>query len=478
MAELRRRRDAVTAGDLVELRLDTVREPDVRGALEGRRHAVIVTCRAQWEGGSFAGTEEERQRILQEALDLGAEFVDVEFKAGFASRLAATSAGRVIVSAHDFAGLPADLTSLAHAMRGTGAGVVKIAARTARLADNIPLLELSRDEILRNGRFVLIGMGPAGLVTRVLAARFGSAWTYAGHVSDVGQVTAETLVNAFRFRTLSRATELYGLTGSPISHSVSPAMHNAAIAAAGLDAVYLPLPAEDADDFMRFARAFDLRGASVTIPFKVALCERLDEVDPAASGIGTINTIRQSGGRWAGMNSDVPGFLQPLIERQVPLAGLRASILGAGGSARAAALALVSTGAIVTIHARDRAKAEAVAQLAGASAGAYPAPRGSWDLLVNCTPLGMHPRIGDTPMPADNLTGGLVYDLIYNPQETRLLKDAAAAGCATIGGLDMLVAQAVEQFQWWTGRRPSAASMRDAALARLSEFSTDENHVV
>jgi shikimate dehydrogenase len=271
---------------------------------------------------------------------------------------------------------------------------------------------------------------------------------------------------------------VYGLVGCPVGHSVSPAMHNAAFAAAGLDAVYLPLPAADADDFVAFARAFALKGASVTIPYKVSLFDRVQDADETARTVGALNTIRMDGDRWRGRNTDVGGFLQPLRDRHVRLDGRRAAILGAGGSARAVAVALASQGAHVTVHARDAAKAEAVAALVSGSVGPFPPPAGSWDLLVNCTPLGMEPRVDQSPMPPSGLERGLVYDLIYNPATTRLLRDAATAGCDTIGGLDMLVGQAQEQFEWWTGTRPPAGVMRAAASRRLSEFNTDEDHLV
>jgi 3-dehydroquinate dehydratase/shikimate dehydrogenase len=160
------------------------------------------------------------------------------------------------------------------------------------------------------------------------------------------------------------------------------------------------------------------------------------------------------------------------------LEGCRVSILGAGGSARAVAVALASRGAVVRVHARDRARAHAVAGLASGQVGEWPPRSGEWDLLVNCTPVGMHPRVDETPVPAGALPGGVVYDLVYNPIETRLLREAAAGGCRTFGGLDMLVGQAQEQFEWWTGARPPGAVMRNAALARLAEFRTDDHHVV
>jgi shikimate dehydrogenase len=328
------------------------------------------------------------------------------------------------------------------------------------------------------GRLVLIAMGERGLVSRILPGRFRSAWTYAGGLSGVGQLTAASMLDLYRFRALGESTSLYGLVGCPIAHSVSPDMHNAAFGDARLDAVYLPLPAADVDDFVAFARAFRLQGASVTIPYKVALFERVDEVDAVARRIGAVNTIRLTDGRWVGANTDAVGFLQPLQDRHIRLQGIRAAVLGAGGAARAVAIALAPSGVEVTIHARDAAKAAPTATAVGASLGGWPPPRGSWDLLVNCTPIGMHPRIDETPLPAGDLTGRLVYDLIYNPMSTRLLREAASAGCQTIGGLDMLVAQAREQFQGWPGARPPAEVMRAAAERRLSEFNVHEDHVV
>ena len=475
-AELRRRRDAVMDGDLVELRLDTVSDPDVAGALADRRRPAIVTCRPAWEGGQFRGSEEERRRLLTEALALGAEYVDVEWRAHFDDLIAASVGRRIVLSTHDFDMMPIDLVARVHAMRSTGAEVVKLAVKTTRLTDCLPLLELASGGGNRSG-LVTIGMGEYGLATRILASRFGSMWTYAGSLTDVGQLTAEKLLDEYRFRTLSAATDVYGVVGRPVAHSVSPAMHNAAFRAAHLDAVYLPLPAVDADDFVAFARALGVKGASVTTPYKVALYDRVDEADAVARRIGAINTICIQQGRWIGANTDASAFLEPL-RRRGSLAGTRVAVLGAGGAARAVSIALASTGATVTIHARDLSRAEEVARLSSAQAGEWPPPAQSWDLLVNCTPLGMYPRLNETPLAVDELTGRTVYDLVYNPPVTRLLRHAATAGCQTIGGLEMLVAQAHEQFHWWTDVRPAHGVMREAALRRLAEFIRDEDHVI
>jgi len=475
-AELRQKRDAVADADLIELRLDTVSDPNAAGALAGRRRPVIVTCRPAWEGGSFKGSEEERKKILADAMSLGAEYVDVEWRARFDDLIAQAGGRRIVLSTHDYHGIPIDLTARVHAMRGTGAEVIKIAATLSSLSDAVPLLDLGAQSSRQSG-MVLIGMGPYGHATRILAGRFGSAWTYAGAIREIGQISAHELLKDFHFRSLTDSTEIYGVVGQSVAHSVSPAMHNAAFQAGRIDAVYLPLPATSAGDFQTFGRAIGLAGASVTIPFKVGLFDLVDEAYAVARRIGAINTIRVVDGRWLGGNTDASGFLGPLQER-VTLAGQRIAVLGAGGAARAVLVALGSGGCSVRLHARNRSQAEEVAVITSAEIGPWPPEPGSWDILVNCTPLGMYPKVDETPMPADQLTGKYVYDLVYNPATTRLLREAAAAGCQTIGGLEMLVAQAREQFQWWTGTRAPSGVMREAALKRLAEFGRDETYIV
>jgi 3-dehydroquinate dehydratase/shikimate dehydrogenase len=465
MSELRLQRDAASAAgaDLVELRLDFVADLDAAGALSGRKSPVVATCRAAWEGGAFTGSETERRRIYDCVLQHGAEFVDVEFSADFLGDLiSATNGKRIVVSTHDFEGVPLDLVDRLRAMRATGAEIVKLAVMAGSLSDNLCLLQLAPAP-----NTVLIGLGPAGVATRVLADRFNSCWSYAGDGHAPGQISVSRMLGEFRFEQLTERTAIYGVVGSPLSHSVSPAMHNAAFAAAGLDAVYLPLVAASADDFTMFAEALDVRGASITIPYKVDLFQRAGEVDSLSRQVGAVNTYRRNGVRWQARNTDVSGFLAPLKDR-LDLRGARASILGTGGAARAVAVALGMAGSTVTIYGRSRAKAEAIAALVGGNAAMFPIPPSTWDLLVNATPLGMYPDIDITPFEGNVFDGRIVYDLVYNPLETRLLNEAARAGCETIGGLEMLVAQAEEQFEWWTGQRPPAGLMRDAALRGLA----------
>ena len=463
--ELRARRDAVEGADLVELRLDHVRDPDVDGALAGRRRPVVVTCRPAWEGGRFQGSEEERRLLLARALERGAEYVDLEWRAGFDDLLRARRGRGIVLSTHDFEGVPGDMEDRHRAMCATGAEVVKMAVRAASLCDVVRLLDLPRPDAGQSR--VLVAMGPAGLASRLLPDRFGSCWTYAGDGVAPGQIGLARMLQEFRVRHVTAGTEVYGLLGAPLGHSLSPAMHNAGFGAIGRDAVYVPLEATDVEDFWTLAARLDLRGASVTAPFKERVVAGLAGRDPLVEQVGAANTLRACDGGWRGLNTDVPGFLQPL-EGRLALAGCRAAVLGAGGVARGVAVALAGRGARVTVCARNLRKAAGVARIAGAAAAGLPPRRGSWDLLVNTTPVGTYPDAGATPLPGGPFDGRLVYDLVYNPRETRLLAEARAAGCETIGGLPMLVAQACRQFEWWTGSTAPADVFRQAAERRLA----------
>ena len=359
----RRRNEAFRDGaDLVEVRLDTVRDPDAAAVLADRPGPVIVTCRPRWEGGAFSGSEDERRRLLRDAVKLGAEYVDVEWSAGFNDIVRARGGRGVILSTHDFEGVPADLRDRVRAMRGVGAEVLKIATMAKRLGDVVPLLSLA--SISSDAPLVVIAMGAPGIVTRICAARFGSIWTYAGDGVAPGQISLDRLLREFRFRSIGPNAELYGIVGRPIGHSLSPVMHNAAFGAIGRDAIYLPFAADDAGDFLEFAEALNVRGASITAPFKRDLFERVSSVDALSQRVGAINTLRRDREGWSGTNTDVPGFLAPLAMRG-ELQGARVVVLGAGGAARAVVVALTELTRRITVCARNVEAAEQVAALVG-----------------------------------------------------------------------------------------------------------------
>ncbi|HSK62432.1 MAG TPA: type I 3-dehydroquinate dehydratase, partial [Pyrinomonadaceae bacterium] len=310
---------------------------------------------------------------------------------------------------------------------------------------------------------IAIAMGNAGIATRILGPSRGAYLTYgsleAESATAPGQVNAHQLRSVYHVDDIDDHTMICGLVGLPVMHSVSPHMHNAAFAAAGVNGVYLPLEVRDIDAFVKRMVhpktreiEWNLRGLSVTAPHKSSVIELLDWVDAEAREIGAVNTVVVKDHGLYGYNTDVYGFIEPLRERVGPLADARVAVIGAGGASRAAVWALRRDGASVTVFARDPRKGE---PLAGASFAGY-------DVVINATP--------QSPATTDQLVGaGLVYDLIYNPMETEFLLQGRAAGCDTLGGLPMLAAQARRQFELWTGTTPCAKLMYDSAAAALRQ---------
>jgi 3-dehydroquinate dehydratase/shikimate dehydrogenase len=464
MAELRAARDRVTDADLVELRLDGVRDLDVAGAVAGRTRPVVVTCRPTWEGGRFDGGEDDRLRLLGEAIRLGVEYVDVEWRA---DRRALPKSDRtaVVLSHHDLDDVPRDLADRVRAMRAEHDGLLKIAVTAQCLADCVTL----RDAVRGDEACVRIAMGPAGQLTRVWPAWVGSCWTYGGSAAP-GQMAVGDLARTFRVRDTTPATTCYGIIGKPLGHSASPAMLNAAFAEAGLDAVYVPLETADARDVLAVADAIGLHGASVTAPLKTALAE-MDTLNIAGDlprRLGAVNTIRRGPRGWEAENFDVAGFLGPLGGWLAHAREPRAVVMGAGGAARSVVWALKSQGVQVAIAARQNSHAGLLAEQLQVGTVPWP-PQPGWDLLVNCTPVGTWPAVHESPIDQALVKGRLVYDLVYNPAETTLLRWAREAGAETIGGLDMLIHQACLQFLWWTGREAPAGVIARAARAFVND---------
>jgi shikimate dehydrogenase len=279
---------------------------------------------------------------------------------------------------------------------------------------------------------------------------------------------------------LTAKTQLIGLIGWPIVHSVSPAMHNAAAAALGLDWAYVPLPVrpEGLPLALGGLAALGLRGVNVTVPHKAAVLPYLDAVYPVAQTIGAVNTIVVGDGRLTGFNTDWSGFLADLDDHGLALGGRECVVLGAGGSARAVVYALATAGGRVTVLARRPEQAtqliaELSAALPGATLAIGPLPAAAeivggfyHPVIVNTTPLGMAGANANlspwpaAPLPAD----AFVYDLVYNPPLTPLLQQAQADGCRFANGLGMLINQAAEAFELWTNHRPDRDVMRRAVV--------------
>jgi 3-dehydroquinate dehydratase/shikimate dehydrogenase len=410
--------------------------------------------------------------MLIEASSLGADWIDVEDSAFWRGVLATVDKRRVILSHHDFQQTPPSLQSLLDEMRSADAGVIKIATTAQRLSDNLAIARVLKCAASTGIDLCALAMGPHGIPSRILGPLWGSWATFAslpgGEATAGGQLPADELGDLYRIRSINPRTQIFAVVGKPLEHSLSPRLHNAVFAAEGRDAVYIPLEAEDIDDFTRFCEAVPIQGASVTIPFKEKVHGLASSLSVEADQTGAVNTLLRKQGGWHGENSDVDGFLRPLRKR-TNVGRLRAVVLGAGGAARAVVFGLTSHGASVCVVDIDPEKARNLA----VRFGAEHAPLGqvktmSWDLLVNATPVGMYPRVEDSPVPAEWLAGEWVYDLVYNPRDTKLLKDAAHRGCKTIRGMEMFLAQAVKQQQLWFRAQPPERVMQTVLDESLS----------
>ena len=466
---------AVEWADFIELRLDCLDSTpeDVTELLQGLTRPVILTFRPSEQGGHRDLSREERETFWKSAPRGETVWWDVEGDLDLSPDWS-----RVIVSHHDFSRVPSDLQQIYERLASTPAHVVKIAVQAHDLVDCIPVFQLL-DRARREAREVIaIAMGNAGIATRILGPSRGSFLTY-GALDDEsatapGQVNAPKLRSLYHIDNINNETMICGLIGLPVMHSVSPHIHNAAFASEGINGVYLPFEVKDVDSF--FKRMVDprtteldwnLRGLSVTAPHKQTVMEHLDWIEPNAKEIGAVNTVVIEENRLLGYNTDAAGLIHPLLTRFGPLAGKQVAILGAGGAARAAIWALQREKARVTLFARNVNKAQTLAGLFNLSCESLSsAIFAGYDLVINTTPLGSGEHIDQSPATTEQLNGArCVYDLIYNPVETKLLREARQVGCETLGGLEMLVAQANLQFELWTGKRPSPSVMNEAALS-------------
>jgi 3-dehydroquinate dehydratase / shikimate dehydrogenase len=488
---------AAEAGDFVEIRFDCLEAGEAAAALavlgqlnDAARPPLIYTFRPAAEGGRSEATVPERiefwRSLARRLAGRGGApvFADVElslFESESGAALADALEGwDVICSHHDFRGVPADLDGLYERMKQTPARVCKIAVAVADAADCVPLLRLLRRARGEGRDLIAVAMGAAGVWTRIVGPALGSFLTYGAldeeSATAPGQLNARELRELYRLNGLDAGAAVVGLVGRPVGHSLSPRMHNAALAACGLHAVYLPFEVEDIGGFVRrLVRPgtrevpLRLRGLSVTAPHKSAVVEWLDWVEPRAREIGAVNTIVIEGEELRGYNTDAAAALVPL-EEVAELKGARVAVLGAGGAARAVLWALRERGARAVVFARDAGQRRALAaEFAARSSALAGALFGEFAVVINTTPLGTSgAAVGETPATAGQLRGArFAYDLVYNPTETRFLREARESGCATIGGLPMLVAQAAEQFKLWTGEEAPVAVMRAAAESAL-----------
>ena len=462
-----------------ELRLDHLQD---FSQLESQLHQMllrlhspqtIATCRMATAGGMLQGTLADQAAILAAAVRAGCQWVDVEIesvqKAG-AALLRDLSPAKIIVSYHDFQKTP-PLASIYRRLARLPVQVVKIATHGRHLRDNLVLRRLLQAHGRRTPRLVALAMGASGLPSRLLSLLWGSAFTYASPLNHspaaAGQIPAEVMRAVYRVERLDSRTHLYGVLGSHASLSLSPAMQNAAFQAKHVNAVFLPCQTTKLADFLTFARAVELHGFAITMPFKRAILKALDWVDPLANRIGACNTVALQRGRWLGWNTDAAAVVEVLTKR-LRLAGSRILIIGAGGAARAAAYAVRAEGAEVVITARREAAARALARGVAAQVVPWDSEESlEVDAVINATPVGMYPHVESSPFDLGRLRVRVVFDMVYFPLGTRFLNDARRRGLTTISGLEMLVAQGARQFEIWTGLSAPRALMEQAVRSAL-----------
>ena len=481
-AELARaaEREYKDGNTFLEFRLDYL--PDPFSGIEVLQHLlanypdayVLATCRLKQNHGNFCGSVEKQLSVLSLAAQHGAAAIDLEIESAESVKTALAGlrgSAPVVISYHNFENTPA-LGPVLRRLQRVPADAYKIATTARKPADNLRLIQFAKEH--RDLPLIALAMSSIGIPTRVLGPSLGCLFTYAAPSDQdgtaPGQVSARAMRTLFRADRITKQTRLYGVIADPVSHSKSPAIHNRAFQARRIDAVYLPfcVASTQLGDWMKMAAALPVAGFSVTIPHKQRILRYLDVIEPLAKRIGAVNTVWRKGGKWRGTNTDTQGILKPLL-RHLRLAHASVLIAGYGGAARAAAFALTDAGANVTITGRNLASARALAQVVKADAlSLADSLHQRFDVLLHATPIGMHPNVNESLFNG-KIPASLVFDMVYNPHETLLLKRAKAQNCTVIHGAEMLLEQAASQFEIWTGESAPHAVM-EAALEQSTSI--------
>jgi 3-dehydroquinate dehydratase/shikimate dehydrogenase len=474
------RREAEAGEQFLEFRLDFLDNPS-KGAeaistfIEQFPDCIILaTCRRHQNHGKFNGSIEEQFSILDVAVAHGAHAIDVEIEtAEAAHERLAHFRGRtqVVVSYHNFEATP-PMDTVVNRMLKVQADAYKVVTTARKPSDNVRVLSAAK--ALPKHKMIVLAMGELGFPTRVLSPVFGGIYTYAAPMcadgTAAGQVSAKALRHLYRVEKLKKNAKIYGVIADPVRHSISPAVHNRAFQSRRVDAVYLPFLVTPAclRDFFTMAERLPLAGFSVTIPHKQKIIRYLDTVDPLARRIGAVNTVWRKAGKWRGTNTDAAGVTGPLSRLlKVPHASVL--IVGNGGAARGAACALADAGAKIAIVGRNPDRVRALAKISNAEPLGRDQLHGrKFDAVVHATPLGMFPHVNECFFDGE-IPGEIVFDMVYNPMETLLLKRAREQGKTAVPGLEMFIEQAVRQFEIWTGETAPRSIMQKAALEALEQ---------
>ncbi len=469
---------AQRGAELVELRLDWIsRTPRIGELLRNRPTPTVVTIRLPADGGRYSGTEEQRQTLLREAIASGVEYVDLE--EALASKIRRYGKTKRIISYHNMEETPDDLEEIHERMCGLDADVVKVVTMANSPLDNVRLLNLVKNAKVPTVAFC---MGEYGIISRLLCGKFGSPFTYCTfskeRVMAPGQLPFDEMKKLYRFDQINADTAVFGVLGDPVGHSWSPLLHNAAFKRQRLNAVYIPIRVSP-EDFEQTLKAFDsigVRGYSVTIPHKEAALAFAERSDESAKKIGAANTLfKDSKGRWCAVNTDLPAAMESLqlgltAKGQPDLNGQRVLILGAGGAARAIGLGVIQAGGVLLISNRSKERGMKLSEELGCQFVTW-ANRGAQnvDVIINCTPIGMFPEMAQSPYEQYWFKDGMiVFDTIYNPENTMFLREAREHRCHTVSGIEMFVRQAAAQFKYFTRHEVPLEEMRTTLRRGIS----------
>jgi 3-dehydroquinate dehydratase/shikimate dehydrogenase len=474
----------------LEFRLDYLSQPGqflpkLKGFIEYHPHLVLIaTCRRVKSGGKYRGSIENQLDILSKAAQLGCQLVDVEIESAVLmkprqwEKLKKFAA--LILSFHDFRGTK-HLEKTFAKMKEFPADFLKVVTTANSLHDNVELMRFLQS---KSDDHAMVGvcMGEQGIISRVLAVRAGSVFTFGaanpGEETAPGQIAARTLYDTFRIDKVDAATRVYGVAGDPIRQSLSPVMMNTAFRRENLNAVYLALHAKELADLMSCVRDIPIHGLSVTMPYKEAILKHLDKTDPISQKVGACNTIiRSQDGKLYGFNTDVAGVVRP-IEQRMNIDGAKILVLGAGGAARAAVYGLKERGADLYLMNRTPAAGKKLAQQAHikyldrAKLAKIKVP---FDVIINATPLGMDALElkGEKPekpfLNPDELNCRYAFEMVYSPAETPFTKMARAKGIHVIPGSEMFVHQGARQFEIWTGKPAPVEEMHRVVVHALDQ---------
>jgi len=448
----------------LEFRLDYLTRPAlalarIKQFTEYHPHvSTIATCRRVANGGKFRGTLASQLDILTKAAAAGCQLLDLELQSAAHCKRAQLERLRtraaLILSYHDFRGTK-KLEETLEKMVALPADFYKIVTTATTLHDNVVMMKFLEKN---SDRHSLIGlcMGEQGFISRVLGVRAGSAFTFAAVSEDEktapGQVTAQELRSTYRIEQVDPATRVYAVAGDPVAHSLSPAIMNAALRRETVNGVYVALHAKTLKDLLGCVRDIPIHGLSITMPYKEAIVSHLDNTDAHTTKIGACNTVvRAQDGKLYGFNTDAAGVVRPLQQR-ISLESAKILVLGAGGAARAAVYGLKERGAEVYILNRTLGPAQKLARSAHARLlKRADLKKLTFDVIINATSVGMG-NTKESPLNENEIKARYVFDMVYDPPETRLMKMAKAAGAEVIPGIEMFVQQAARQFEIWTGK--------------------------